>query len=80
MGILVLLSHEWSGSIAPSWLIYLLGLLIILSSLISIAGFEILSKSLLPVIFVMLSVYTYKVYLRPSSLGFIPTSYNYLLS
>lgn len=79
MEILVLLSREWSGSIAPNWLVILLGLLIVLSSLFSIAGSKILSKGLLTIIFAMLSAYVYKVYLRPSRLGFMPTSYNYLL-
>ncbi|WP_287690454.1 nitric oxide response protein [Metallosphaera javensis (ex Sakai et al. 2022)] len=75
--LLVALSNEWRGNSAPTWLILVFGVLVLLSNVLNELNNP-LSYYLVIVALVILMNYS-RIYLSPSRIGLKPTAYNYLL-
>ncbi|AWR98409.1 hypothetical protein [Metallosphaera hakonensis] len=75
--LLVALSNEWSGRTAPTWLILVFGVTVLIGNVLQEAG-SILSYYVILLALVILMNYS-RTYLSTSKIGLRPTAYNYLL-
>ena len=73
--ILIALSNEWTRKVVPTPLIVAFGLTTLLANAINFLSIY----PLLVLIAFAILLYYSKIYLSPSSLGFQPTAYNYLI-
>ncbi|MEM3939889.1 MAG: nitric oxide response protein [Saccharolobus sp.] len=76
--VLIALSNEWTRKVAPTPLIVAFGLTTLLANVINFLSIYPLQYYLVLIAFAILLYYS-KIYLSPSSLGFQPTAYNYLI-